>query len=431
MDNAKLVVDGDKWGRNLLLNSGEPSPITMRSNNSTTFPLETGVEDGVNWMRGVRVADNTFHINSYVQETFSSNYGTRYSNELENYDGPVTCSVEVMSEYPLDVSIGQGTRVLLEPNVWTRISRTEVKGTRPNGLYALNNPEAPLGTKLYWRRYKIEKGSTATPWTPAPEDFNNVATWNDLMKSKVFDLSMPLEVGEYYTLSINDVPSSYFQLWSDNETFVADLVNGVITFKVIEDGVNSIVLKSHNMDELQWVKLEKGKKATDWIPTPEDIYDKADKTVVDDLVQEVDRLETVTATKEELGEVLASLNEYRRVLESSEVDLQTAKEEISTLLSRVPAIENNLGEFVEHWKFLDTYARLGEEGFIIGSETGATAIRITDDRIDFLDGSGEPVAYITNQIMRINRGIFVDSAQIGEHKIETIENGHTIFTWMG
>jgi hypothetical protein len=251
------------------------------------------------------------------------------------------------------------------------------------------------------------------------------------MNTKVFDLSMTLEVDEYYTLSINDIPSSYFQLWSDNETFVADLVDGVITFKVIEDGVNSIVLKSHNMNELQWVKLEKGTKATDWIPTPEDIYDKADKTIVDDVIQEVDRLETVTATKEELGEVLASLNEYRRVLESGEVDLQTAKEEIATLLSRIPLIENNLGEFVEQWTFLDTYVRLGEEGFIIGSETGATAIRISDDRIDFLDGSGEPVAYITNQIMRINRGIFVDSAQIGEHKIETIGDGHTIFTWMG
>ena len=33
--------------------------------------------------------------------------------------------------------------------------------------------------------------------------------------------------------------------------------------------------------------------------------------------------------------------------------------------------------------------------------------------------------------MRINRGIFVDSAQIGEHKVETISDGHTIFTWMG
>jgi hypothetical protein len=74
---------------------------------------------------------------------------------------------------------------------------------------------------------------------------------------------------------------------------------------------------------------------------------------------------------------------------------------------------------------------MGEEGLLIQEINGQTGIRITTDRIDFLDGSGEPVAYITNQVMRINRGIFVDSAQIGEHKIETIDNGHTVFTWMG
>lgn len=260
-----------------------------------------------------------------------------------------------------------------------------------------------------------------------------MSTWLDLMNKKVFDLSMYLEVGEYYTLSVgvND-ESTYAPIeLIINDIVVGEIIDEVLTFQVTDEGVNSITLQGEELqNRLSWVKLEKGTRATDWIPTPEEIYNKADKTVVNDVVQQVDRLETVKATKEELGEVLASLNEYRRVLESSEVDLQTAKEEISTLLSRVPAIENNLGEFIEQWKFLDTYVRLGEEGFIIGSETGATAIRITDDRIDFLDGSGEPVAYITNQIMRINRGIFVDSAQIGEHKIETIGDGHTIFTWM-
>jgi hypothetical protein len=406
MDNAKLVVDGDKWGRNLLKGNPNNEPILVKVNNNyykdycTDIVLEVGQTYTFSWDYEIKTTDRALNIavgageNAYVRDIRSW---------VPIEDGKVTFTVE-------ERHLERGNKFHY------RLSRS-TGGTNTS--------------EVEYRSIKLEKGSQATPWTPAPEDFNNVATWNDLMKSKVFDLSMPLEVGEYYTLSINDTPSSYFQLWSDNETFVADLVDGVITFKVIEDGVNSIVLKSHNMNELQWVKLEKGKKATDWIPTPEDIYDKADKTVVDDVIQEVDRLETVTATKEELGEVLASLNEYRRVLESSEVDLQTAKEEIATLLSRIPLIENNLGEFVESWTFLDTYVRLGEEGLLIGSETGATAIRITDDRIDFLDGSGEPVAYITNQIMRINRGIFVDSAQIGEHKIETIEDGHTIFTWMG
>ena len=89
-----------------------------------------------------------------------------------------------------------------------------------------------------------------------------------------------------------------------------------------------------------------------------------------------------------------------------------------------------MGEFADQWSFLDTYVRMGDEGLLIQEMGGSTGIRITTDRIDFLDGSGEPVAYITNQVMRINRAIFVDSAQIGEHIIETISGGHTIWQWV-
>lgn len=74
---------------------------------------------------------------------------------------------------------------------------------------------------------------------------------------------------------------------------------------------------------------------------------------------------------------------------------------------------------------------MADEGILIQELNGSTGIRISKDRIDFLDGSGEPVAFITNQEMKINRGIFVETAQIGEHKIQTLAGGHTIFTWMG
>lgn len=32
-------------------------------------------------------------------------------------------------------------------------------------------------------------------------------------------------------------------------------------------------------------------------------------------------------------------------------------------------------------------------------------------------------------VMRINRGVFEDSAQIGEHKIETVAGGRTLWQW--
>ena len=58
-----------------------------------------------------------------------------------------------------------------------------------------------------------------------------------------------------------------------------------------------------------------------------------------------------------------------------------------------------------------------------------TQVGNTPPRIDFVD-NGTVVAEITGQYMKINRGIFVQSATIGEHKIETIAGGHTIWQWI-
>ena len=69
-------------------------------------------------------------------------------------------------------------------------------------------------------------------------------------------------------------------------------------------------------------------------------------------------------------------------------------------------------------------------GIFLGKPGSNNGIRITNTSIDFLDGAGDPVASITSQTMRINRGIFVDSAQIGEHQMETITGGITVWRWV-
>lgn len=186
------------------------------------------------------------------------------------------------------------------------------------------------------------------------------------------------------------------------------------------------------------VQLEEGNKATAFNKSENDrirelnngLATKADGETVDELATELSDFQTVTASAEELGEIVASLNEYRELLEANDIGLEQATEDITTLLSRTDAITNNLGAMSESWGFVDSYMTVGNEGLVIGQANGNTAIRISDDRIDFMDGSGEPVAFITNQVMQINRGIFVQSLTVGEHKVETIEGGHTIFTWV-
>ena len=254
-------------------------------------------------------------------------------------------------------------------------------------------------------------------------------------KPTIEESTMAIQLlGGGFRIANSKLPNGEFdwRTFGDGNGFLADaFVGGLLKGgKVHFDLTNGTLLIGDSIENYQLyfdgnnlkINLANGE------PLDETIWAIEDKVV--DIEEDMTNWSTLAATKAELGEVITSLNIYREALEKAEIDLDIATDEIANLLQRVPAIELQLGNFVQSLQFVDTYMRLGEEGLIIGSKTGATAIRITDDRIDFLDGSGDPVAYITNQIMRINRGIFVDSAQIGGHKIETIAGGHTVFTWV-
>ena len=187
------------------------------------------------------------------------------------------------------------------------------------------------------------------------------------------------------------------------------------------------------------VKLEKGNIATDWTEAPEDtqakLDEKADTDLIDNIQNQLDDFVLVEGYETEIGEINQALQDYKELIESGEVATEEAVSDIKALLDRTVAIENNLGEFTESWNFDVTEITMGEEGLFLGDNLTDMGIRIspqvgnTPPRIDFVD-NGTVVAEITGQYMRINRGIFVQSATIGEHKIETIAGGHTIWQWI-
>ena len=71
---------------------------------------------------------------------------------------------------------------------------------------------------------------------------------------------------------------------------------------------------------------------------------------------------------------------------------------------------------------IDGEIHLGEEG-------SNSQVRIGNNRISFMQ-SGQEVASISDQEMNINHGVFVETLRVGEHKIETIAGGHTIWQWI-
>ena len=199
------------------------------------------------------------------------------------------------------------------------------------------------------------------------------------------------------------------------------------------------------------IKLERGNITTDWTEAPEDTQSKLD--------EKLGELVTVEKNNEELGKITTSLNDYLALVEQTQEAVNglvdedgnplLAEEgepiqggvvgEIDKLFDRAVGIENDLKDFTESWNFDVTQITMGEEGMFVGTNDSNMGILIAPDRvvggktipagIYFQDG-GQTIAFISGQMMQINRGIFVQSAQIGEHQIETIAGGHTIFSWI-
>lgn len=168
--------------------------------------------------------------------------------------------------------------------------------------------------------------------------------------------------------------------------------------------------------------------------------DKADSTEVDEIADKLGNFVLVKGYEDEIGEIDSALKDYKAMIESNESDTGEVTKDISKLLTRTDALTENLGEFTRSWAFLDTKITMGKEGLLVGEYDFSdpddpeepvliSGILIGTDRIDFMSNKVS-VAHITGQQMKIDHGIFVETLTVGEHKIETLSGGHTIWQWV-
>jgi len=215
------------------------------------------------------------------------------------------------------------------------------------------------------------------------------------------------------------------------------------TNRYTTSGGNPIGLDTIRFSNL---KLEKGNKATDWTPAPEDIDaqlgEKATNDAVNKIAEGLGGLTGVVNGKADAGSLSDLESAYLlRVSQQAVAELATT-EALELMGTRVEGFRTEFGAKKLVWSFIENKIEASEEGIFIGDKETQMGIFISvlpdpNDatkkigRISFLD-SGNEVAYISNNVMQINHGIFVESAIIGKHKIETIANTDiSVFTYIG
>lgn len=163
----------------------------------------------------------------------------------------------------------------------------------------------------------------------------------------------------------------------------------------------------------------------------EGINKKADSEDVDTLAGIVNDITNQIVNKAEAGTLETLIEDYNSRVAQDNIDKEAVSETLSTIDGRTAVIEKVLDDNKDLWKFLDTTITMSEEGIFVGNEEQQMGVLIAEDRISFMD-KGLEVAYISNKTMEITHGIFVNSAKIGEHLIQTLpDSGITVFQWVG
>lgn len=263
--------------------------------------------------------------------------------------------------------------------------------------------------------------------------------------------------GETYTLSYyarctQGTAYTRTEIWnhhiSDPLELTEDWAKNSLTF-TFDDSESSSVPYALFQTNLKYVgiiqmcgfKLEKGNKATDWTPAPEDVdsgIQNAQNTADEANNTATSTDERVTVTESEIQQLADSISMLVTDGEGNSMMTQTSdgwRFDISQITDNLNEASNQLndlaGDVAEADSAIQNIKDLANDlsektAYIVMAtdDSGAPCIelgksdndfkvRITNTSVDFMDGSSR-IAYVSNQALYIERAIIKDELQIGE-----------------
>ena len=192
---------------------------------------------------------------------------------------------------------------------------------------------------------------------------------------------------------------------------------------------------------INWYKLEKGNKATDWTPAPEDVQegiDSAQGTADAAVGAGQSNAEQISKVSSELQILKDNITSMVSSDKGGSVITQTDEGWVLNMgdtLSRLDKIEGNITDVNGDIQgidqvitglqntsnsLIDKTAHIvmktddnGDPYIELGKEDEPFKVRITNKSIDFMEGS-QKIAYITNHSLYIQSSVVTDELQIGE-----------------
>lgn len=212
------------------------------------------------------------------------------------------------------------------------------------------------------------------------------------------------------------------------------------TYIASSDGIERFHLRGYTGDKycfcIKHIKMERGNKATDWTPAPED-YLTSDETT--GKLAEVRK--EINSNIEQAGEAIRS-SVYEKVYLKDDVDtlLSSVNTEVEQTKTSWQVTFNQLVKQLNDYSDgsdaafdeIRKYIRFEDGNILLGNSSSPLILRIRNDRIQFLQ-NGYEVAYISDQRMYNTTCEIINQLRIADSAwtVETNSNGDTIVSLIG
>lgn len=185
------------------------------------------------------------------------------------------------------------------------------------------------------------------------------------------------------------------------------------------------------------IKLEKGNKSTDWTPAPEDIQEnisnsKQEAIEASNAYSDVKEKEIISVVEN----VKTVVDNHTTAISIVQTSIQQTQNKVDTVFTQTEEIRNLTDENsnqLQQYKQYISMEPVKHEGeteprptITLGQSTSSFKVAIDNKEIAFTGASGEKVAYITGDELRINNVVVVRKLAIGDFFLEQEENGHLV-----
>ena len=391
---------------------------------------------------------------------------TIYSNQTQSESAPVCISGESGTD-------GRGIE-----SIETEFYLSDSKETQSGSNWQKTMPEWESG-KYLWTRNKIVYYNPASTVYTSPicdsswEAINDVVIGgrNLIIRSNETKVILNEDGSEsendYYVTSdyIALVPNAEYMFTKTSSALVDTDVGGYFKYAWYSDvplvdeednftGYTFIGFSYHSENEYKWiapsdayfirisypadclVQFEKGNKATDYTPAPEDIeQDYSDKII--ELTREITTTieQTESSIKNEVSEKYYTKEDTDSLVSEISTSLTQTKDSFEMTFTNITNSITNLdGTVNANYQELKQYIRFEGGTITLGEENNPLILTLSNDRMSFCQNTNgneyTEVAYVSDNKLWIYDGEFLNSLKIGRWVFIPRTNGNLSFTYI-